>query len=64
MQLNKLAAMGYDNGTAAMANNPATLALMADDSRLDVMVGFVGPDVETSMGMGKSGADAFYMPAM
>jgi len=58
------AAMAYDNGTAALANNPATLGLMADGSRLDVMVGFVGPDLETSMGMGKSEADAFYMPAI
>jgi long-chain fatty acid transport protein len=57
------AAMAYDNGTAALANNPATLGLMADGSRLDVMVGFVGPDVET-MGLGKSQADAFYMPAI
>lgn len=57
------AAMAYDNGTAAMANNPATLGLMADGSRLDVMVGFVGPDVEAT-GLGKSDADAFYMPAI
>jgi long-chain fatty acid transport protein len=58
------AAMAYDNGTAALANNPATLGLMADGSRIDVMLGFVGPDVETSMGIGKSRADAFYMPAI
>lgn len=58
------AAMAYDNGTAALANNPATLGLMADGSRLDLVLGFVGPDVETSMGMGKSNADAFYMPAI
>ncbi len=58
------ASMAYDNGTAAMANNPATLGLMADGSRLDVMVGFVGPDVKTSMNIGKSSADAFYMPAI
>src|SRR3569832_1230035 len=57
------AAMAYDNGTAAMANNPATLGLMAEGSRIDVMLGFVGPDVKTSMGIGKSKADAFYMPA-
>ena len=57
------AAMAYDNGTAAMANNPATLAMMAEGSRLDVMVGFVGPDVATP-GVGKSSADAFYMPAI
>jgi len=57
------ASMAYDNGTAAMANNPATLAMMAEGSRVDVMLGFVGPDVKTSMGIGKSKADAFYMPA-
>jgi long-chain fatty acid transport protein len=58
------ASMAFDNGTAAMANNPATLGLAADGSRIDVMLGFVGPDVETSMGLGKSSADAFYMPAI
>ena len=58
------AAMAYDNGTAALANNPATLGLMVDGSRVDVMLGFVGPDVEASMGVGKSSADAFYMPAI
>ncbi|MDA8129585.1 MAG: outer membrane protein transport protein [Betaproteobacteria bacterium] len=57
------ASMAYDNGTAAMANNPATLGLMPEGSRLDVMLGYVGPDVKTSMGIGKSSADAFYMPA-
>ena len=57
------ASMAYDNGTAAMANNPATLALMPEGSRVDVMLGFVGPDVKPSMGIGKSRADAFYMPA-
>ncbi len=57
------ASMAYDNGTAAMANNPATLALMPEGSRVDAMLGFVGPDVETSMGFGKSKADSFYMPA-
>jgi regulator of protease activity HflC (stomatin/prohibitin superfamily) len=56
------ASMAYDNGTAAMANNPATLGLMAGGSRADVMLGFVGPDVKTPMGT--SEADAFYMPAI
>ncbi len=56
------ASMAYDNGSAALANNPATLGLMADGSRLDVMVGFVGPDVTTPMGTSR--ADAFYMPAI
>ena len=58
------AAMAYDNGTAALANNPATLGLMADGSRVDVMLGFVGPDVSAPGTMGKSKADAFYMPAI
>ncbi|MES2366376.1 MAG: outer membrane protein transport protein [Pseudomonadota bacterium] len=57
------AAMAYDNGTAAMANNPATLGLMAEGSRVDVMLGFTGPDVTAPGTMGKSRADAFYMPA-
>ena len=56
------ASMAYDNGTAAMANNPATLGLMADGDRADLMIGFVGPDVKTPMGT--SEADAFYMPAI
>lgn len=57
------AAMAHDNGTAAMANNPATLGLMAAGSRLDVMLGHVGPDVSVPASMGVSSADAFYMPA-
>ncbi len=56
------ASMAYDNGTAAMANNPATLGLMANGSRADIMLGFVGPDVKTPLGT--SEADAFYMPAI
>jgi long-chain fatty acid transport protein len=58
------AAMAYDNGTAALANNPATLGLMAEGSRIDVMVGHVGPDVSAPGTMGASSADAFYMPAI
>ena len=57
------AAMAHDNGTAAMANNPATLGLMASGSRLDVMLGYVGPDVSAPGSLGASSADAFYMPA-
>lgn len=55
-------AMAYDNGAAGMANNPATLGLMAPGSRIDVMLGFVGPDVSGTVG--ESSADAFYMPAV
>lgn len=57
------ASMAYDNGSAALANNPATLGLMAQGSRIDVMVGFVGPDVSAPGTFEKSSADAFYMPA-
>lgn len=56
----------YDNGTAAMMNNPATLGLAADGNRVDVALGFLGPDVEKSMGgmTMASGGDAYFMPAM
>lgn len=57
------AAMAYDNGTAAMANNPATLALGPDGARFDVALGFIGPDVKSSV-QGQSKAEAFYMPAV
>ena len=60
------ASMAYDNGTAAVMNNPATLSLMKSKARLDLAVGYLGPDVKSSMsGMpdAKSSADAFYMPA-
>lgn len=58
------AAMAYDNGSAALANNPATLGLMAEGRRADVMVGFIGPDVSVpGTPIGTSLADAFYGPA-
>lgn len=56
----------YDNGTAAMMNNPATLALMPkNSSRLDLAAGYLGPNVSTSYGGmdAKSLADKFYSPA-
>lgn len=64
------ASMAYDNGTAAVMNNPATLGLMSDGARLDVALGMLGPDVEstvtTSQGnmSASSDSNAFYMPAM
>lgn len=61
------AAMAYDNGTAATMNNPATLGLMAQGSRVDLAVGMLGPDVSAKMaGMpdAESGGDAYYMPAL
>ncbi len=62
------ASMAYDNGTAAMMNNPATLGLMPEGNRLDVALGFLGPHVkaeddaagETSTSSG----NAYYMPAL
>jgi len=61
------ASMAYDNGTAAVANNPATLGLMkAGTSRFDLAVGGLHPDVEAKVpafGMkSTSGGDAYYMP--
>lgn len=62
------ASMAYDNGTAAMANNPATLGLMqSGTSRLDIAIGGLHPDVVSKMnGMpdAKSAGDAYYMPAV
>ncbi len=59
------ASMAYDNGTAGVINNPATLGLMGEGSRVDLAVGFLGPDVSASaMGMrSDSRGDAYYMPA-
>jgi long-chain fatty acid transport protein len=60
------ASMAYDNGTAAMMNNPATLGLMPEGNRLDVAVGTLGPDVTSKVaGMPdtSSSADLFFMPA-
>ena len=61
------ASMAFDNGTAGMANNPATLGLAADGtSRLDVALGGLHPDIVSRMaGMpdANSGGTAYYMPA-
>lgn len=66
------ASMAYDNGAAGMANNPATIGLMANGtSRLDVAVGGLHPDISSNCnapapcgGMkAASGGDAYYMPA-
>lgn len=61
------ASMAYDNGTAAMMNNPATLSLMPEGNRLDVALGYLGPHVTARMsGMpdADSTATSFYMPAL
>jgi hypothetical protein len=62
------ASMAYDNGSAAMMNNPATLSLMPEGNRLDVAVGYLGPDINASIPMAGMSADSsatsFYMPAL
>lgn len=60
------ASMAYDNGVAAVMNNPATLGLAPQGDRVDVAVGGLHPDIDTKMnGMpnAHSGGDAYYMPA-
>ena len=62
------ASMAYDNGTAAVMNNPATLGLMEDgQNRIDGALGFLGPDITSAPPGGSaasSAADGFYMPAV
>jgi long-chain fatty acid transport protein len=61
------ASYAYDNGTAGLINNPATLGLMpSGTSRLDVAVGGLHPDVTTKMPGASvdSGGTAYYMPAL
>lgn len=61
------ASMAYDNGTAGMMNNPATLGLADAGNRIDVAVGVLGPDITSSMaGMpaAESDATSFVMPAL
>lgn len=64
------ASMAYDNGTAAVMNNPTTLGLQSSNNRLDFALGKLGPDVtakvQTQSGSmsADSSADAFYMPAI
>lgn len=62
------ASMAYDNGTAAVMNNPATLGLMEDgETKLDVAVGTLSPTISSSTpGQPKadSSADLFVMPAL
>jgi long-chain fatty acid transport protein len=58
--------MAFDNGTAAVINNPATLGLMAERARLDLALGLLGPDITAKAPNGAiadSESTAFYMPA-
>jgi long-chain fatty acid transport protein len=61
------ASMAYDNGTAAVMNNPATLGLMQEGNRFDAALGGLFPSVTAkapSMPNADSAATAFYMPAI
>jgi len=61
------ASIAFDNGTAAVMNNPATLGLLEEGARLDLAVGVLGPDVTAVNPIGepaKSQSTAFFMPAI
>ncbi|MBT6149311.1 MAG: hypothetical protein HOH74_27990, partial [Gemmatimonadetes bacterium] len=65
------ASLAYENGTAALMNNPATLALIAPGQRrLDLAFGRLGPEVfanvSTPLGVlkAKSHGDSYVMPAI
>ena len=61
------ASMAYDNGTAAVMNNPATIGLMSAPHRMDVAVGNLGPDITATLNAASMSADSsatsFIMPA-
>lgn len=60
------ASFAYDNGTAAVINNPATLAWLDSPARLDIALGMLGPTVSDTSPTGitaDSTATAFFMPA-
>ena len=58
--------MAFDNGNGAMANNPATLALMPEGNRFDLALGFLMPSVKFKMPNKdyKSDSTLFMMPAV
>ncbi|MBI5891083.1 MAG: outer membrane protein transport protein [Nitrosomonadales bacterium] len=60
------ASMAYDNGTAAVMNNPATLGLMKEDVHFDAALGVLAPSIKAKMpgASADSSATAFYMPAV
>lgn len=59
------ASMAYDNGNAALMNNPATLGLMDEGNRAELFFGVLGPDVKAEAGgmSAHSHGTAYYMPA-
>lgn len=61
------ASFAFDNGTAAVINNPATLSLIPERARFDVALGILGPSITATNPAGqsaKSKATAFLMPAI
>ena len=61
------AATAYDNGTAGMANNPATLQLAPNGHRVDGAIGILGPNVTAqaaSFPADSSGGTSYVMPAV
>jgi long-chain fatty acid transport protein len=61
------ASQALDHGTAAMAQNPATLALSPTRARHDAAFGVLGPKVASSMpsaGTAESSGNAYVMPAL
>jgi len=61
------ASQAIDHGNAAMAQNPATLSLAQDGSRLDVAVGMLGPKISATNaggGVADSSGTAYMMPAV
>ncbi len=60
------AATAIENGSAAMMNNPATLQMGADGTRLDLAVGVLGPKVSTTVPgfpTAQSSGKSYVMPA-
>lgn len=55
------AAMAYNNGTAAVMNNPATLTMVPDGTCVNLAAGVLGPSVSTNSK--DSSATSFVMPA-
>jgi long-chain fatty acid transport protein len=57
------ASMAYDNGAAAVMNNPATLAMMGSgSSRFDIALGYLSPNVDASAGGGAVEAHSYGGP--
>lgn len=58
--------MAFDNGTAAMINNPATLGLMEDGNYFELALGLLRPNVRLSMGENEYTSDSknFLMPCI